>query len=390
MRPKLLFLVTEDWYFWSHRLPVARAALRSGYEVVVAARVSRYSQEIRDEGFRLVPLQLSRENYSPLHDIRAIRELKRIYRREQPDIVHHVALKPILYGSIAALSQKGVLVINALAGLGYLVASSSVKAWCLRQVVWNALRFLLNRPSSHVLLQNQEDRQLLITKLGIPPEKTTIIRGSGVDVNVFQPAPEPGGIPIVLLPSRMLWNKGIIDFVEAARLLRQKSMVARFVLAGDSDPGSPSAIPREKLIEWQNEGTVEWWGHQQSMPQTLQESTLVCLPSHGGEGVPKALIEAAASGRAIVTTDVPGCRDIVRHGINGLLVQPKNSAALAAAIEELIKDDGRRRQMGSHGREIAVNEFSQETVVEQTLALYEKLLKSCARPVDTSPHARET
>src|SRR5258708_13576999 len=169
MRPKLLFLVTEDWYFWSHGLPVARAALRSGYEVVVAARVSRYSQEIRDEGFRLVPLQLSRENYSPLHDIRAIRELKRIYRREQPDIVHHVALKPILYGSIAALSQKGVLVINALAGLGYLVASSSVKAWCLRQAVWTALRFLLNRPRSPVFFPTPEDGPWLSPNPQFPP-----------------------------------------------------------------------------------------------------------------------------------------------------------------------------------------------------------------------------
>ena len=382
MSLKLLFLVTEDWYFWSHRLPIARAALRNGYEVVVATRVGACGQKIRDEGFRLIPLQLGRESYAPWNEFHAIRELLSIYRREQPDIVHHVALKPILYGSIAALRRKDIRVINALAGLGYLVASSSVRARLLSRVVWGAFRFLLGRANSRVLLQNEEDRQFAVTKLRVPEGKTTVIRGSGVDMELFQPMPEPAGVPVVLLSSRMLWNKGITEFVEAARRLRHQGLEARFVLAGDTDASSPSGIPRRQLEDWQASGAVEWWGHRNDMIATLKQASLVCLPSHGGEGVPKALIEAAASGRAIVTTDVPGCRDIVRQGINGILVAPKDPVGLAHAIEELLKDPARRQEMGRRGREIAVSEFSEETVVEQTLALYREVLRQGAEAVD--------
>jgi glycosyltransferase involved in cell wall biosynthesis len=240
-----------------------------------------------------------------------------------------------------------------------------------------------------LLLQNREDRDLLVADVGVLPEKTTIIRGSGVDIHEFQATAELPGVPIVLLSSRMLWIKGISDFVDAAKLLRARGVNARFVLAGDTDLGSPGAIPREKLQEWQNAGSVEWWGHQQSMPQMLQQATLVCLPSHGGEGVPKALIEAAASERAIVATDVPGCRDIVRHGINGLLVATKNPAALADAIATLLNDASLRAEMGRRGRKIAVNEFSEEKVIQQTLALYRKLLGGGAAPMNADSPVRE-
>jgi len=242
----------------------------------------------------------------------------------------------------------------------------------------------LNRRNHHVLVQNQEDKQLLITKLKVSPEKIVIIRGSGVDLDVFRPAPEHNGIPIVLLAARMLWNKGIEEFVEAAQLLHTRGATARFVIVGDTDPGSPSAISRQQLADWQGSGTVEWWGHQKEMPQIFQQANLVCLPSHGGEGVPKVLLEAAASGRAIVAADVPGCREIVRPGINGMLVPAKNPVALAAAIEELLRDPERRLQMGGRGREIAANEFSEETVVHQTLALYRELLMPRALQLEPS------
>jgi len=388
-RPKILFVVAEDWYFWSHRRPIAAAALQNGYDVFVATRVGDCGEKIIEAGFRLIPLRLNRSSYSLFHELRTISELRRIYRREKPDIVHHIALKPILYGSMAALGNRRTQVINAFAGLGYLVSSPSFKARALKQMLWKAFRFLLNRPNSFLLLQNPEDRDLLVAEVGVRPEKTAIIRGSGVDVNDFQATAEAAGVPIVLLSSRMLWIKGISDFVEAAKLLSAKGVHARFVLAGDTDPGSPGAIPREKLQEWQNAGPVEWWGHQQSMPRTLQQATLVCLPSHGGEGVPKALIEAAASERAIVTTDVPGCRDIVRHGTNGLLVPPRNPAALADAIAQLLKDAPLRAQMGRRGREIAVNEFSEEKVIQQTLALYCQLLNAGAARMNADSPVRE-
>ena len=389
-RPKILFVVAEDWYFWSHRRPIATAAVQNGYDVFVATRVGNCGQKIIKAGFRLVPLRLNRSSYSLFHEFRTVSELRSIYRREKPDIIHHIALKPILYGSMAALGNRGVQVINAFAGLGYLVSSPSFKARALKQVLWKMFRFLLNRPNSFLLLQNTEDRDLLVAEVGVRPEKTTVIRGSGVNVNEFQTTGEVPGTPIVLLSSRMLWIKGVSDFVEAAKLLRGRGMHARFVLAGDTDPGSPGAIPREKLQEWQNAGPVEWWGHQQSMPRMLQQAAIVCLPSHGGEGVPKALIEAAASERAIVATDVPGCRDIVRHGKNGLLVPPKNPAALADAIAQLLNDAPLRAEMGRRGREIAVKEFSEERVIQQTLALYRKLLDGSAAPVSADSPVRET
>jgi glycosyltransferase involved in cell wall biosynthesis len=388
-RPKILFVVAEDWYFWSHRRPIAFAALQNGYDVFVATRVGDCGEKIIEAGFRLIPLRLDRSSYSLFHELRTVSELRSIYRREKPDIVHHIALKPILYGSMAALGNRRIQVINAFAGMGYLVSSPSFKARMLKRVLWKMFHFLLNRPNSFLLLQNKEDRDLLVAEVGVPPEKTTIIRGSGVDVNEFQSSAEVPGVPIVLLSSRMLWIKGISDFVEAAKLLRARGVHARFVLAGDTDPGSPGAIPREKLQEWQNAGPVEWWGHQQSMSRMLQQSAIVCLPSHGGEGVPKALIEAAASERAIVATDVPGCRDIVRHGTNGLLVPPKNPAALADAIATLLNDPTLRAAMGRRGREIAVNEFSEEKVIQQTLALYRQLLSGGTATVNADDPVRE-
>lgn len=388
-RPKILFVVSEDWYFWSHRRPIASAALQNGYDVFVATRVGAFGEKIIEAGFRLIPLCLNRSSYSLFHELRTISELRNIYRREKPDIVHHVALKPILYGSMAALGNRRMQVINAFAGLGYLVSSPSFKAQALKRVLWKMFRFLLNRPNSFLLLQNREDRDLLVAEIGVPQEKTTIIRGSGVDVNEFRATAEAPGTPIVLLSSRMLWIKGISDFVEAAKLLRARGVNARFVLAGDTDPDSPGAIPREKLQEWQNAGPVEWCGHQRSMSRMLQQSTVVCLPSHGGEGVPKALIEAAASERAIVATDVPGCRDIVRHGTNGLLVQPKNPAALADAIAQLLNDAPLRAAMSRRGREIAVHEFSEEQVIQQTMALYRQLVSVVAAPMNADSPVRE-
>ncbi len=373
MRPKLLFVVTEDRFFWSHRQPVARAALQAGYEVIVAARVHSCAERIRDAGFRFIPLQLMRESYSPFKELRAIGQLRRIYRTERPDIVHHVALKPVLYGSMAALGRNEINVVNAFIGLGYLAQSASLKARVLRFGIWRGFRYLLNRGHSRVLLQNEDDRRMVIENLHIPSEKISVIRGAGVDVKVFHPTPEPGGIPIVLLPSRMLNAKGIPEFVEAAAELKDRGIVARFVMVGDTDLRSPSAIPVKQLVDWQNSGTVEWWGHRDDMPRLFQQATVVCLPSHR-EGVPKALLEAAASGRAIVTTDVPGCREIVRQGINGLLVPPYEPPALADAIETLLKNPAMRAEMAKRGREIAVNEFSEEVVAAQTLSLYQSLL----------------
>ena len=374
MRPKILFLFSDDRFFWSHRLPVAKAALRDGYEVVIATVVYSYARQIQEEGFRLIPLKMLRKAGSLFTEINAIRQIRAIYRSERPDILHHVAIKAVLYGSVAALSQKQTPAVNALTGLGYLAASTSRKATLLRFVVWNAFKFLLRRGNQWVLVENQQDKELLTEQLDVPSERTVVTRGSGVNTDVFAPTPEPEGEPVVVLASRMLRIKGIYEFVAAVRLLAEKGVTARFVLAGDTDLNNPSSVPRNELNEWHKSGLIEWWGHCQSMPDVFKRVNIVCLPSHGGEGVPKVLMEAAASGRAIITTDVPGCREIVRDGENGLLVPPGNVVALATAMKKLIDGFQLRRQMGIRGRELAIREFSEDQVINQTLDLYRQLM----------------
>jgi glycosyltransferase involved in cell wall biosynthesis len=365
---KLLFVVADDWYFLSHRLPIALAALREGYDVAVATRVGNQGQEIIDAGFRLIPLQhLKREGRFPLNELRAIAELRAIYRREKPDIIHHVALKPVLYGSIAALGFP-LKIVNAFAGLGYLASSNSPKAVAFRAVIWNAMRFLLNRPKAFTILQNFDDRDFAVSKLGLSDENTEVIMGSGVDLDIFRPSPQPSGVPIVMLPSRLLWNKGVAEFVAAAQQLTASGVRARFVLVGDTDESSPSAIPRSKLSEWQDSGSIEWWGKMANMQEVIPQAAIICLPSYR-EGLPKVLIEAAACGRPIVTTDVPGCRDVVQHYVNGMLVPAQDTEVLALSIKMLLDNPDLRKRMGEVGRNKAAH-FSQDVVIEKTLARY--------------------
>jgi glycosyltransferase involved in cell wall biosynthesis len=222
-----------------------------------------------------------------------------------------------------------------------------------------------------VILQNKEDRDVIVNKLKVPIQQTALIRGAGVDLNTFRQAADPEGPPVVALVSRMLWNKGVKEFVEAAKLLRSQHVNARFVLVGDSDVASPSGIPRNQLSAWNDEGVVEWWGRCTDMASVYQKANVVCLPSHGGEGVPKSLLEAAACGRAIVTTDVPGCRDAVRHNENGLLVPPRTVAELASAIRTLVESPSQCRRMGAAGRALISREFSEQSVVKDTLFLYD-------------------
>jgi glycosyltransferase involved in cell wall biosynthesis len=356
-----------------HFSPLALAALREGFDVTVATRVGTQGQEILDHGFRLISLEHLKRETRSLSDIRAIQELRAIYRREKPDIIHHVALKPILYGNIAALGLP-LKIVNAFAGLGYLESSKSPKAMLLRAVIWNTMRFLLNRPNSFTILQNFEDRDFAINKLGMSGKNTEVIMGSGVDLELFKPSLQPSGTPIVMLPSRLLWNKGVAEFVAAAELLSATGIDARFVLVGDTDLGSPSAIPRLQLAEWNESGSIEWWGKMSDMQEVLPQASIICLPSYR-EGIPKVLIEAAACGRPIVTTDVPGCRDVVQHYVNGMLVPPKNTDVLALTIRVLLANSDLRARMGDAGRKIAAH-FSQDVVIGKTLARYGILANS--------------
>jgi glycosyltransferase involved in cell wall biosynthesis len=372
-RPKLLFLVTEDWYFCSHRLPLARAARDAHFDVVVATRVTDHGAQILAEGFKLIPIHLSRRSKNPIREVAFLRELFRIYREERPDIVHHVAVKPVLYGSLVARAARVPATVNALAGMGYLFSSSQMTARLLRPLVVQAYRLALDGDRRRLIVQNPDDAHLL-QQLGVvgPRTQPTIIRGSGVDMTAYPAQPEPPGVPLVILPARMLWDKGVVEFVDAARLLKGRGIEARFALVGDADVHNPAAISPEELRDWQEEGVVEWWGFRSDMPAVLASCHIVCLPSYR-EGLPKALLEAASSGRPIVATDVPGCREIVRNEDNGLLVPLQDAEALANALERLIRDGGLRARMGARGRERVAAEFRVEKVIEDTLGLYREL-----------------
>jgi len=224
------------------------------------------------------------------------------------------------------------------------------------------------------IFQNPEDLKLFIDAGIVKSEKAVLIRGSGVDTSSFIPLPEPEGVPVILLASRMLWDKGVGVFVDAVRQLRKDGENCRAVLVGSPDPENPASIPEETLHRWHTEGIVKWWGYRDDMPEVLSETHIVALPTTYGEGVPKVLIEAASSGRAIVATCVPGCREIVRHNINGLLVPPHDSKALAEAIKKLIKDQELRTIMGTRGRKIAEAEFSEEIVVRKTMEVYKNII----------------
>lgn len=290
---KILFLVTEDWYFWSHRLPLARAARDEGFDVSVATRVQDYGDRITREGFRLIPIKLRRLNGNPFSEVAAIAELIKIYRTERPDLVHHVALKAALYGTLAARAVRIPAVINAFAGMGYVFSSSQTRARALKPILRMAFRIVMKMPNGKMIIQNPDDRDLLVKANILRPENARLIKGSGVDPERFRMAPEPSGEPVILLASRMIWDKGIGEFVEAARRLANAGTRGRFVLVGKADGDSPASIPIATLRKWHEERTVEWWGYQEDMPEIFSRAHIVCLPSFYGEGVPKVLIEAA-------------------------------------------------------------------------------------------------
>jgi len=371
-KPKLLYFVTEDWFFCSHFLDRAVAAQQAGFQVSVLTRVNKHGQTILDNGINLIPLEFERSKINPLREISLLKSLASLYRRERPNIVHHVALKPILYGSLVAKIVGIHAIVNAPVGMGYVFSSKQLKARLLKPLVLLAYRLLLNPFNSVAVFENPDDLTYF-EKLGIV-KYSRLIRGAGVNTLQFGSSNEPNEVPVVLLAARMLWDKGVGEFVEAAKILHQQSISARFVLVGAPDKENPESINQSQLLEWQDAGIIEWWGQHEDMPQVFAQAHIVCLPSYR-EGLPKVLIEAAACGRPIVATDVPGCREIVRHNENGLLVPAKDPQALAAALNRLLNDAALRESMGKRGRAMVEAEFSTEYVVEQTLQLYKELLE---------------
>jgi glycosyltransferase involved in cell wall biosynthesis len=371
--PRVLFFVTEDWFFCSHFIDRAVAAKAAGYEVAVLTRVRDHGELIRNKGLRLIPIELSRHGLNPLRELRTVWWAYRSYRAFRPDLVHHFALKPIVEGTPAALLLGVKHIVNAPVGMGFVFSSRSGLARLLRPVVRFALHALLNPAGSRVVFENPDDLEAAVRDRLVRRQDAVLIRGAGVDLKRFRLTPEPDGVPTVVLIARMLWDKGVGEYVEAARSLKRKGLACRFLLVGAPDARNPAAIGEEQLRVWQREAAIEWLGHRSDVEQVLAATHIVCLPSYR-EGLPKSLLEALAAGRPIVATDVPGCREAVRDGENGILVPSRNSVALADALETLIRDPTLRRRYGASGRRRAETEFVAGIVNAATLRLYREML----------------
>jgi glycosyltransferase involved in cell wall biosynthesis len=369
---RLVIVVNVAWFFFSHRLPIALAAKAAGYDVhvVSGAESDQERRKFVSHGLTFHEIPLSRGGANPLNDWATILAMAAAFRKVRPDIVHLVTIKPLLYGGLLSRFMGVQKVICAVSGLGYVFVAEGLVARLRRWVISKLLRASIGHAGVHVILQNNDDLEELARR-GILPHCTThLIRGSGVDLERFRPHPEISGTPCVVLPARLLTDKGIREFCTAADLLAERNVDCEFVLAGPLDPDNPSGISRPELDKLVQLGHVTWVGQQDDMPDVLRNSHVVVLPSYR-EGMPKALIEAAAAGRPIVTTDVPGCRDVVEDGVSGIIVPVRNALALANAIEELAASPELRKTYGLAGRRKAEAEFGVKAVVAQTLALYE-------------------
>ncbi|MBN9229639.1 MAG: glycosyltransferase family 1 protein [Legionella sp. 40-6] len=369
---RLLFIVNDAAFFLSHRLPIALRAQENGYEVHIATPLAPVCEQIREHGLIFHPILLSRSGKNPFKELTSIFSLYALIRRLKPCIVHLVTIKPVLYGGLIARFLKVPGVVAAVTGLGYVFTAESKMAQYAQGIIQLFYRQALRQPRARIIFQNPDDQRLFTEKKICFPEQTTLIRGSGVDLSLYRPLPETTGTPTVLMVSRLLKDKGVTEYVDAVRLLTKKGIKARFLLAGARDADNPACIPQSLLDQWQQEGHIDLLGFREDIAQLLGQSSLVVLPSYR-EGLPKVLIEAAASGRAVITTDVPGCRDAIEPNQTGLLVPVRDAQALAQAIECLLEDAALRNKLGQAGRILAEREFSIDHIVMKHLAIYREL-----------------
>jgi glycosyltransferase involved in cell wall biosynthesis len=376
---RLLFLVTEDWFFVLHRLPLARAAMRAGYEVIVATRVGACREQIEREGIKLIHMAWKRGSRNPFDGIYSLWKVASIYRQYKPDIIHHVSIKPVFIGTLASVflrSTNACAIINNFTGMGTLFISNRLSDKLLRWVIVTTLGFLFRVRRAHQLVENEDDKHLLLHELKLSNKDVSVIHSVGVDMHRYLPTHERDGVPIIALVSRLIWDKGVGELVEAGKILRERGLSFRLALIGAPDLENRTAIPVETLRSWEKQGLVELWGYRSDIEAVWQSIHIAVLPSYR-EGSPMSLIEAAASGRPVVATDVPGCRDIVRHGETGFLVPSGDAKSLADALEVLVRDADLRTRMGINGRKYVESMFGEESVIKDTFELYKSVLSNC-------------
>ena len=373
---RLAFLVTEDWYFRSHRLGLAQAARDAGWQVAVLTRAGGAFAELEREGFTMVALPWARGRLSPLRELGTLLAIRRFYRTWRPTIVHHVALKPCVLGGLAAKGLP-VAVISAVAGLGFTFTATGARARLIRAALVPALRLSFRHPHARVLVQNPDDGAVLARLGAADPPPLVLIRGAGIDLGRFTALAPPdhsaGEPPVIAMVARMIAIKGVRDLVAASDALTGRGVRHRLVLAGSPDPANPSSLSATELAGIAARPWVELRGHVGDVRSVWADADIAVQPSLGGEGLPKSLLEAAACGRPMVATDVPGCREVVRHGTDGVLVRPGDPAALADALGLLIGNPDLRLRMGREARRGVEGDFAARAVQDAHLALYAEL-----------------
>lgn len=369
---RLLIFVNVDWFFLSHRLPVGIGALNAGHEVHIATALTKEKIDLEKYGFIVHPINLDRSSASIFGMVVLFFKFLRLLWILKPDILHLVTIKPVLIGGLAARFAPVGGVVFAISGLGHVFLADGLWGRLRRNLVGAWYKFVLGKEKMCVIFQNPDDKKILSKITHLKDEKTLMIPGSGVNLSEYVHEALPPGEITVLMAARLLMTKGVREFVDAAKLLRQSGVKARFWLVGDPDPENPDSVTPQELDNWFMQKQVEFFGYRSDIPELMSQAHIVVLPSYR-EGLPKVLIEAAACGRAVVTTDVPGCRDAIQDGITGLLVPPKDAVALAQAIKKLIEDPETCRTMGNAGRRRAEEIFNVDSVVNAHLKVYQSL-----------------
>lgn len=376
MIKKILLVVNVPEFFLSHRLPIAIAARNAGYDVHVATGPGETCQQIKELGFAHHLIPLSRSGRNPTAELRTLWVLLRIIHSIKPDLIHLVTIKPVLYGGLVSRIARVPAVVAAISGLGSVFVARERRGFGLRSGIELLYRVALGQKNIKVIFQNPSDRAILASIGAVSDDKTVLIKGSGVDLARYAVRPEPDNVPVITFAARLLKDKGVEEFVEAARILKARGLQAVFRLIGSTDPDNPTTVTQKQLDQWQSQGIVEVLGYRTDIADLFAQTNLVVLPSYYGEGLPKVLIEAAACGRAVITTDHPGCSDAIEPGKTGLLVPVRDAIALADAIQSLINDPVRRKEMGVAGRAFAEREFAIEKVVNTHLDIYRELLSA--------------
>jgi glycosyltransferase involved in cell wall biosynthesis len=378
---KIILFANTDWNLFNYRLTLARNLKAKGHDLLLLSPDGNYSKKIKTCGFDWQLFNVSRSGINPIKETFTILHLAQYYRHEKPDLVHHFTSKCVIYGSLAARLAGVNRIVNSVTGMGYVFIQNNFINSAIRPLI--ILLYKIALKNSTVLFQNQHDMDFFTSHHLVNTNQSKLIPGSGVDTRKFKPTLPPVGNLLVVLPARMIWDKGIREFVEAAKIIKGKGIKARFALVGAPDKGNPSSITESQLKKWEKSGYIEYWGWEEDMAAVYQKSSIVCLPSYR-EGLAKSLIEAAASGRSLVASDIPGCQEVVKEGINGFLVPPKQVLPLAEALENILLDTKLRKKMGVESRKIATSCFSAQKINAETITEYNKLFNvSQVRKLDS-------